>query len=360
MSFRIPFQWDEKSRFRFLANARNDNILAYLPSVIRNSIFNSFILFFLSCFTAFSQSLTDLELKYQNINHVMEKEQAKFDSLNLVHNNMVSVIDKEKQKEKPDKIKITNLLASTIVTSNQVKEQQIKLDKIEIELESVKKNLDTKYAAIIDSLKNLEKLKDSSVDKELLKSQKLEYIERRLKVAPRIYSLSFNPHKLIQYKSSSKSDTLEQKIYEEYLSNALSEVDTQMVQLALLKNEIEEIVLLQNEAFEFIEDIDSDIPFNPAIQSSEKSARDENVFLGGEPNILDNRTSDIYFQANSYLHILNQLKTSTDIDVQSPWQTPTDTIPANLTFQQYLNLLVEVDKMLQDYRIILEHKLETN
>ena len=179
-------------------------------------------------------------------------------------------------------------------------------------------------------------------------------------MAPKIYSLSFDAQKLIQYKSSSKGDTLEQKIYEEYLNNALTEIDTQVEQLALLKDEIQQIIFLQTEAFEFIEDIDSDIQFNPILSSSDKSARNENVFLGGDPYAMDDVPSNLYLQANSYLHIFNQLKTSTTIDAQSPWQTPTDTIPANLSFQQYLDLLEEVDKMLQDYRSVLEHKLESN
>ena len=319
-----------------------------------------FILFCCLTITLNGQSLAQLELKFLNINQLLNTELAKYDSLNSLHNNMISVIDKEKQKDEADNEKITNMLASTVVISNQVKEQQIKIDRIENDLESIKKTLDAKYATIIDSLKTLENSSEYSGNKEFLKSQILYYIEKRLLVAPKIYSLSFDAQKLIQYKSSSKGDTLEQKIYKEYLSNALSEVNTQAEQLTLLKDEIEEIVFLQNETFDFIEDIDSDIPFNPVIQSSEKSAGDENVFLGGDPRVSDNQSSKIYFQANSYLHIFNQLKTSSEVDVQSPWQTPTDTIPANLTFQQYLNLLVEVDKMLQDYKIILKHKLEFN
>jgi hypothetical protein len=179
-------------------------------------------------------------------------------------------------------------------------------------------------------------------------------------VAPKIYSLSFDPKRLIQHKPSSKNDSLEQKIFKEYLRNALQEVETQSMQLALLKNEIEEIVYLQNEADAFIEDIDSDIRFNPRLSSSNNTEKNAHVYLGGDPQIVDERSANIYFQANSYLHIFNQLKLSSDINVQSPLQTPTDSIPSNLTFQQYLDLLTEVDKMLQDYRIILEHKLETN
>jgi len=319
-----------------------------------------FILFCCLTFALNSQSITQLELKFQNLNQLLDKEQAIYDSLNTFHNNMISVIDKEKQKDESEKENIINLLASTVVISNQVKEQQIKIDKIEDELEAIKKTLSKKYATVIDSLKTLENSSEYSGDKEFLKFQILNSIEKRLLVAPKIYSLSFDPKKLIQYKTSAKMDTLEQKIYREYLSNALVEVDIQSQQLALLKDEIEEVVHLQNETYDFIEDIDSEMLFNPALQTSKTSTRNDNVYLGGNPNRIDDEISNIFSQANSYLHIFNLLKTSTNIDAQSSWLTPTDTIPANLTFKQYLDLLEDIDKMLQDYRTVLEHKLESH
>jgi hypothetical protein len=306
------------------------------------------------------QDIVKLELDFQNLNQLFKTEQAKYDSLNIIHKKMISVIDKEKQIDEVNKEKITNLLASTVVISNQIKEQQIKLNNIENKLEHIKKNLDRIYAKKIDSLKTLENSINYSVEKELLKSQIRNFIEKRLIVAPKIYSLSFDPQRLIQINPSLIDDTLALKIYKEYLSTSLSEIDTQTAQLQLLKDEIQDIVYLQNEAADFVEEIDSDILFNPIVQSSEKSTRNENTYLGGEPNILDYGTRRINFQANSYLHIFNQLRTFTDIDVQSPLQTPMDTIPSNLTFQQYLELLIEVEKMLQDYRIILRHKLESN
>ena len=146
----------------------------------------------------------------------------------------------------------------------------------------------------------------------------------------------------------------------EYLISALDEVNYQSQQLTLLKDEIEEVVSLQDEAYDFIEDVNSEIIFNPALQSSPILEKNDGVYLGGVPNRLDDEFSNIYSQANSYLHIFNQLKTATNIDIQSSWQTPTDTIPANLTFQQYLELLENVDKMLIDYKSILEHKLDSN
>jgi len=320
----------------------------------------TYFLFFCGSVTMWGQKLVQVELNYQKLIENVQTELAKLDSLNTVHNKMILIIDNAKQKESANENKIKKMLASAVVVSNQIKDHQNNLEKIETDLEELKVNLYKIYTVRIDSLNNLENSNTNSSDKETLKSLKLKYIEKRLIVAPKIYSLSFDPKKLIQFKQTSGEDLLIGKIYLEYLNNALGEVNQQSQQLALLKSEIEEVVNLQIETNDFIEDVDSEIMFNPALQTSPTLEKNDGVYFGGTPNRIDNELSNIYTQANSYLHIFNQLKTSTNIEIQSPWQTPIDTIPANLSFQQYLDLLENVDKMLKDYRTILEHKLESN
>jgi len=314
------------------------------------------------CFTTFlgGQTLSQMETNYQNLVFEIQSEQLKLDSLNSVYKKMISFIDKEKQKVPANENTITEMLAEAVVISNQISQQQIQIDRLDNQLESIKNNLNIRYAAKIDSIELLEKSDPNATEKESLKSQRMKYIEKRLAVSPKIYSLSFDPQKLIAYRLSSKNDSLEHKIYSEYLQNALEEINKQSHQVAQLKDEISEVVNLQNETANFLEDIDSEIMFNPALKTSPTLAAAEPTYFSGEINSHDRELSAVYLQANSYLHIFNQLKTTTNIDDQSLWLTPTDTIPANLTFQQYLDLLQDVDKMLQDYRTLLEHKLESN
>lgn len=321
------------------------------------------LIFVYICFVTISlygQSISQMELNYQKISQKFLKEQSTLDSLNTTHLKMISKIEIEKHKELLDENKIKEMLASAVVVSNQIKEQQIILDKIEIEIENLKTILERRYAVKIDSLKHLESSSSNIIDLEFLKAQKLKYIEKRLMIAPKIYLLSFDPKKLLQFKNNSEEDSLLKNIYLEYLNHALEEVNHQSHQLAFLIDEIEEVLSLHNEVYDFIEDVDSEIMFNPALQTSSTLEKNESVYLGGDPIRTDDEFSNIYSQANSYLHIFNQLKPTTNIDIQSPWKTPTDTIPANLTFQQYLELLENVDKMLQDYKTILEHKLESH
>jgi hypothetical protein len=329
-----------------------------LLSPFSNQKFIGLTILCLLSFSLLGQSFLQLELNYQNLAQTLQKEQTKLDSLNSVYKKMVSTIDKEKQKVAADKNTITTMLAEAVVVSNDLKTQQNKVDIIENELESVKKTLNTTYAAKIDSIELLEKSNSYTGDLVNLRSLKMQYIEKRLLVSPKIYSLSFDPQKLIQYNPAGSYDSLEQKIYLEYLTNALKEINNQSQQLAILKNEIEEVIYLQNETADFIDDVNSEMMFNPALQSTQTTEKSAAVFSGGYSNRLDEDVSNIYSQANSYLNIFNQLKTITAMDEESLWQTPTDTIPANFTFQQYLNLLQDVDKMLQDYRVLLVHKLK--
>lgn len=317
------------------------------------------VLFFYT-FSLLGQNLLQLELMYQNKIQEIQIKQTKLDSLNSIYYKMIDSIDKEKQKDSSNENAITRMLAEAVVVSNQVDKQQIILDENANELEMIKKYLDLKYAIKIDSLEALEKENSKVINIETIKSQKMEYIEKRMLVAPKIYSLSFDPQKLIQYNIENSQDSIEQKIYTEYLTNALKEIEKQSQQITVLKSEIQEIVTLQNETADFIEDAESEIMFNPAIQSTQSLEKSSDQFFGGITNRASSEADKLYSQANSYLHIFNQLKTSTNISTSSPWEIPTDTIPANLSFQQYLNLLENLDKMLQDYRVLLEHKLESN
>ena len=319
------------------------------------------LVFLIICFLTLSinaQSLSNLELNYQIHIQQLQTEQKTLDSLNTVHNTKIAAIEKEKNLE--NKNKIADMLAEAVVVSNLIKEQQEKIDTTETKLDQIKKKLNQAYTEKIDSLKILKASKSYFSNREQLQSQIMTLIEKRLHVAPRIHTLSFNPQKLIQYRPSQSRDSLQQNIYKEYLTNALKETEEQSQQLALLIEEIEDIVNLQNETKDFIEDVNSEIMFNPAFQSTQQVEKNDNVFLGGTSNRLDEDISNIYSQANSYLYIFNQLRTTTTIDAQSSWKTPTDTIPANLTFNQYLNLLKDIDKMLQDYHTLLQHKMESN
>ena len=296
-AFRIIRLTYEKSKLRFLANSRNNNYCSHFIKLVLPFL----TFFFIVNYHIFGQSLSQMELNYQNISQDFFKEQEMLDSLNSIHNKMIAAIEKEKQKESANLNKTKELMAEAVVVSNQIKAQQFIIEKIEFDLEELKKSLDRKYAVKIDSLKNLENSNSNSIDKETIKFRKLKYIEKRLIVAPKIYSLTFDPKKLLQFKQISGEDSLISKIYGEYLNNALSEVNQQSKQLALLKNEIEEVVNLQNEAYDFIEDIDSEILFNPAQQSSGKSARNAAVFFGGDPYASDEISANINFQAKRHL-----------------------------------------------------------
>ena len=69
-------------------------------------------LFILLCCLTFAlsgQGVTQMEFKFQNLNHSLETEQVKLDSLNTIHNKMISKINSEKQNEFADEDEIADL-----------------------------------------------------------------------------------------------------------------------------------------------------------------------------------------------------------------------------------------------------------
>lgn len=322
-----------------------------------NSKLTGFLISMFLLMPTLAQNLSQMESEYKKSDRLYQREQTKLDSLNKLLIRQAAEIDQEKNRSEADINRITDMMAYTITISNQVRTQQELLTSLEENLEELKQLMDLKYATLIDSLRNIEKLEESSDGKENIETLIFEYIQKRLIVAPKIYTLSFDPEKIVKIDLTSSEDTLEYAIYQEYLQNALSEVDGQIVQLNNIQNEIQQIIYLQQKANDFMEDINSDIQFGAIARSQEKVASDE-AALAGDQFLSDYRSTKVSTQVQSYGYLLRQLKSYPDSKVQSTWQTPLDSIPTNLTFQQYQDLLKEIERRLQEYRFILTHKLD--
>ncbi len=300
-----------------------------------------------------AQNLPQMESDFKKLDQLYQREQIRLDSLTAQLKNKAKKINQEKNKKEIDKDNITDLMAKTITLTNKIRTRQDLVTNIEKKIEETKKILDAKYESIIDSLNNL-KLAQQSPEVDALI---LEFTQKRLLVSPRIYSLSLDPQKILQIDISASEDSIEKAIYEEYLINALSEVDSQLIQLKNSKEEIQQIVYLQQKANDFIDDIDTDFPASSFAQKENKAIKNV-VTFGGDPEISFDQSSRISTKAHSYGYLLSQLKRFPNSDIQSTWQTPLDSIPANLTFQQYDQLLMEVEKRLEEYRFVLRYKLD--
>lgn len=303
----------------------------------------SLVLFFLSLSFSFGQSA--LENTYSKLNTKQQNLTSTLDSLKKILVNKVNFISIEKSKEKKDNDRLTELLASTSSITNLIDATQFEIDQNSEETDNIKSDLFLLYSKQIDSLK-LDEVNNKINSFEIIK-----LTEKRLLVSQKIDMLSFSPQNVINIRPT-ENDT-EQKIYNEYLVEANQEVENKLSEINNLREEIENIIELNQETEEFLEDINFDNNFavysNPTSTESNLSFENSADFTSGaEKNNLATQTEsfgDILFQFG-----LSSSLTS-DIQIDSKSNNGTTSLRA------FRNLIDLVEKQLNDYKIVINNKL---
>ena len=196
--------------------------------------------------------LIKMEKRYNDLQISYTKEKSVLDSLQERFNKRIKEINFEKEKTNPDNDKITSLMANSVNLSNNIDEQQKELDKIGKSITSIKIKLNEKYTGIIDSLKNIRE--KETENKEKIDNLILFYATKRLEVTPEIYRLSFNPYKILELDLHKSKDSVYKKIYSEYLTSAMNEVNNVLANISEESNEINQVIELQRKANRFVEE----------------------------------------------------------------------------------------------------------
>lgn len=326
------------------------NLFTYFKKVSSLILFLLWNIFLSAAMEVHSQDLNSLELRYSILNNSLTKQKQTLDSLKTILNERVKLIDNEKNKSNPDNDKIIELMSKSVILTNQINNLQFKVNKEEIEFESSKKQLSRIYSAIIDSIKLLQATAKNS-QKDELTAQVLFLTEKKLLASPKVATLTFNPEQVIKIDLKATSDPNQRKIYAEYLQSALKEVDNQIQQITERSEELKQITQLQKKAARFIEetDFDGNVRFFNYRTNIDRSP------LG---NILATEYSDseniLFSQFSSYSSMLDQLKLYGTSSYKSKWN---DEQKTKLSLNEYLSLLNELKKNLQEYKLVLYNKL---
>lgn len=313
-----------------------------------------------------SQNLTSqddlikLEKKYDDLQTSYSNEKIVLDSLNGIFNKRLREINNEKEKTNPDNEKITSLMANSINLSNNIDEQQKKIDKIGKSITAIKIRLNERYTEIIDSLKSIQ-LTDKE-NKEKIDNLILFYATKRLEVTPEIYHLSFNPYKILELGLNRSKDSSYKNIYSEYLTSAIKEVNNILANISEESNEINQVVELQKKASRFVEETEMESGItsgkltqteekNPAGTSSGPGASLDNSFYDGNAKN-DNLNSNI----KVYEELLNQLNTIKSLSVRQTPDESIQTLDKEIDLNSYGKLLKEVKKRLIEYKRLLMQK----
>lgn len=325
---------------------------------IKVKIFFSVICFcfFIVSVKSFSQSVSALENKLQDYNNLYLRETSILDSIKLVLDNRAKQIDAEKKKTHYDESSIKKLMAASITISNRIDEQQKKVNNIENNREKLKRDLDKKYTVVIDSLKELEKSGKYEGDKNELNERILWLTEKKILTAPKVYTLTFSPEKILSLNPAAAKTEQERIIYKEYIDEALAEVNSKLKQVKSLSGEVSGIISLQKKTRKFLEEVE----FGSEVNRSSLVLRNQgsnNTDVTGSKEYFGIDENASMHQVQTYFYILKQLDFKSNSNVKTSELQNFDTAKKNLSLQEYSELLDEVEKRLSEYQSVLINKL---
>jgi hypothetical protein len=302
-----------------------------------------------------TKDVSELETKYSDLQDSYSSGKVLLDSLRNKLDARVKEINIEKSRPSPDKDKITSLMANSVTLSNNIDEQQNKVNKIEKSIAAVKIKLSEKYSVIIDSLKEIQK--KGLENKEETANLILFYAAKRLEVSPEIFQLSFNPYKILELDLNKSKDPADQKIYSEYLNNALQEVNNILLNISSENTEINQVIELQRKTNKFIEEteLESGVASAKLAQQTSGGETGSNIRSGAVYD--ESKNNSLSNNAQVYARLLEQLSTIKSLSVR---QMPDETLrnlEKNIDLYSYEKLLNEVKKRLTDYKKLLEQKI---
>ena len=311
-----------------------------------------------------SQNLDMLEKRYIDLQNSYNAEKLLLDSLQNRFNSRLTEINSEKNKANPDKDKITSLMGNSVNLSNSVDEHRKNINKMENSILSIKTELNEKYSAIIDSLKNVQSKKKE--DKDEIENLILFYSAKRLEVIPGTNLLSFNPDKILELDLNKPKSSLDKKIYLEYLNNALDEVNVILASVSKESKEINQIIELERKANKFVQEteLESGLASSKISQIREQNSGTNTDVQNSDPetyvgigSVQDKtRANNLNSNAQVYEHLLNQLNTIKSFSTRQPLDETLVSLNKDIDLYSYGKILKDVKNRLTEYKKLLEQK----
>lgn len=298
-----------------------------------------------------AQTLGDLEKQYDTVLLKIINEKSRRDSLNTILNVRVEQIEKEKEKSKVDETRIKELMAQSVIVTNQISLVDNKLRAMEKELSDKAKILEEQYTRIIDSLNTvLKRIKNSSSVEEI-NALLLNTHQKKIIVSPYPKGLSFQPGKILFINLSETKDSVKKAIYIDYLKQTLVEVDDLLNDIQNKQEELKQIRRLENLTKKFL----AEAEFESGIKTSSTIGNARYSQTGGELVSADVRSA-INIKSLSYFGIINQLSVLEPFSrITNRWQKEAG---KKLSPGDYLNMLEDLQSILRQYRNMIVDKIK--
>ncbi|MBL7995511.1 hypothetical protein JNM05_09065 [bacterium] len=295
------------------------------------------------------QSTGELEMQFRQLNQALQAEQAALDSLNDLMEIKAKDIAYEKKSALPDQNKIIKWMSHAVTLSHQIKDRQRRIANARSEIEICRSRLEHMYTETIDSLRQLERSGKYIGDIYELRNHLLIWTEKRIFLTPLVSTLSFDPQKVQRTELTDASDPMDRAIIEDYLTNALKEIDAHIQVVTGTRKEFEETADLRRRTSDFINEAHE--------QGRISSMTRSQAFRNTGTDIFGNPVGQMFtaVQVRSVAGLMQQLNTGT---LMSHTNKSLMSAKTAITQEEYIQLLRQAENLLRTYRSIVQKKLK--
>ena len=234
-------------------------------------------------------------------------------------------------------------IADAHLVASQSDIQEKTVNNLAAQIKKLRLVLYKKFTFSIDSLTPALQ-KGEAREKREIETMLRELTQKRAQVSPALPLFSFDPLLIARINSSNTKDNLEKSIYMDYLSNALSEVDSNIAVIQNKENEVAVLIRLNEHAEDFMDELES-TQFLGSMELENSS--NEPAQLGGKSYV------DREAFANDIITIYEHLDPVMSELIETPHIANFDSLASD----EYLKLLQGTEKTLKLYKKIIEEKM---
>ncbi len=314
------------------------------------------LLFFILLYTGAGwpqPAIPFLEHRLDSLTTQLLHAQSRLDSLDSQLEKASRRLEQEKSASPRDNNRLRTLMANGLSLSREAKKQHDAVASLREETGKLKSLLDREYSSAIDSLTDQKKKDSGEKEKKVLDQKILALMEKRLMVMPPMQTLTFDPHRLQTIRPDTVTDSLEENIYRDYLTNALASIDKNLRHIKARKTEFTELETLQKKTGEFLADIDEERDFGLSSHTYTASGQTES-----KPPPFGGPRVEETDQIQSIVILLKQLDPDFGESNAGAWHSPIDTTQIVYSRQDYIRLLDRAENILNSYQHLIQKKLQ--
>ncbi|KAA3610772.1 MAG: hypothetical protein D8M58_21260 [Calditrichaeota bacterium] len=288
-----------------------------------------------------AQEISTQEAKLMTLEKSYSIEKSKLDSINNVLQTQIDELDLLKKAEQRDEDKIALFMSRAHSVSKLADSQTEVVTNLAVQIKKHRIILYNRYSAAIDSLADEQKQNDEG------KLKELNY--KRSLVSPALPLFSFDPVLIERIDLANTENSLEKSIHHDYLTNALSEIDSNIKVLNRKKDEVSTMIRLNEQTEDFIDDLDgtqffSSIEFESQNKSNFRFEQSDHSGAG----------FGVVGESDKIIQLYDQLQPVMGELIEAPGITNTDSLASD----EYLKLLQGTEKTLKLYRKLIQDKMD--